>query len=88
MRDTYPDRPGTRMIMSPLLRSNHSGVDNTHELPVLRTFLFELHVSVLLGEQRVVTTEANIGTGMKAGATLANDDVARNDLLAAVDFDA
>ena len=71
--------------MSPLLLS---GVDNAHELPVFRTFLFELYVSVFLGEQRVVTTEANIRTGMKTGATLANNDVARDDFLAAVDLDA
>ena len=71
--------------MSPLLLS---GVDDAHKLPVLRTFLFEFHVSIRLGEQRVVTTEANIGAGVETGATLAHDDVARNNLLAAIDFDA
>ena len=73
--------------MSPLLKFGLC-VDDADKLPVLRTFLFELHVPVFLGEQRVVTTEANIRAGMEPGATLANDDVACNDLLAAVDFNA
>ncbi len=63
-------------------------VDDAHELPILWTFLFKLHVSVLLGEQRMVAAQSNIGTGMKTGATLANDDVPCDDLLAAVNLDA
>ena len=73
--------------MSPFLKIG-LGVDDADKLPVLRTFLFEFHVPVFLGEQRVITTEANIRAGMETSATLANDDVACNDLLAAVDFDA
>ena len=63
-------------------------VNNAHKLPALRTFLLELHVPVCLGEQRVVTAQTNVGTSMKTGATLTNDDVACDDFLAAVDFDA
>ena len=63
-------------------------VYNAHKLPVLGAFLLELHVPVRLGEQRMVTTATYVGAGMKTGAALANDDVACQDLLAAVDFDA
>jgi len=63
-------------------------VYNAHKLPVLGAFLLELHVPVFLGEQRVVTAQTNVGAGMKTGATLTNDDVACDDSLAAVDFDA
>ena len=63
-------------------------VNHAHELPVLRAFLFELHVSVFLGEQRVVTATTDIHTCVETRASLANDDVAGNNFLAAVDFDA
>ena len=64
------------------------GVDYTHELPHFRAFLFELHVPVFLGKQCMVAAATNIGAGMETRAALANDDVASNNLLAAIDFDA
>ena len=63
-------------------------VYDAHKLPVLRTFLFKLHVPVFFGEQRVVATETNIGASMKTGAALANNDVACHDFLTAEDFNA
>ena len=68
--------------------TRYSRVYDAHELPVLRAFFLELHVSVFFSEQRVITTAPNVGAGMKTRAALANDDVAGNDFLAAVDLDA
>ena len=65
-----------------------SGVDDAHKLAHFRAFLLELHVSVLLGKQRVIATAANVSSRMKPRAALAHDDVARKNLLATVDFDA
>ena len=70
----------------PLLRS--SVRDDTHELAVLRALALALDLAVLLGEQRVVTADADVGAGVETRAALAHDDVARENLLAAVDFDA
>ena len=63
-------------------------VQDAHKLPVLRTLFLKLDVSVLLGEQRMVATQTNIGAGVKTGAALANDNVTCDDFLAPVDFDA
>ncbi len=45
-------------------------------------------MAVFLGKQRMVATDTNVDSGMEARTTLAHDDVARNDLLAAEDLDA
>jgi hypothetical protein len=49
-------------------------------------FLHELDHTMCLGEQRMVTTDSNIFTRVKTGATLANDDGACLDFLAAIYF--
>ncbi len=61
-------------------------VDDADELPVLRPLLFELDVAVFLGEQSVVPPDPDVDTGMKTRTALADDDVARNDLLPTVDL--
>ncbi len=79
------------LYLTPLYRGanpNALSVNNAHELAVLRTLLLELHVSVSLGEQRVVTTAADIDARVETSAALTNDDVAGNNFLAAVDFNA
>ena len=62
--------------------------DDADKLATARAFLFELDVSVLLGEQRVVAADADIAPGMETCASLAHDDVAGNNFLAAVDLHA
>ena len=61
---------------------------HAHELAVLRAFTLELHVTVLLREQRVIAADADVGARVETRAALANDDVAREDRLAAVNLDA
>ena len=61
-------------------------LDDADELPVFRALLLELHLAVLLGKQGVVATDADVDACVKTRATLANDDVAGNDFLAAKDF--
>ena len=61
-------------------------VDDANELPALRTLLLKLHMPVFFRKQGVIPADANIDTRMKTRATLANNDVARNNFLAAVDF--
>ena len=63
------------------LRSN-----NAHKLAILRSFLLKLHVTIAFREQCVITTDANIHTRMNARAALANNDIAGNDSLAAINF--
>ncbi len=61
-------------------------VDDADELPVLRALLFKLDVAVLLCEQRVVPPDPDVDARMKPRTALADDDVARNNLLAAIDL--
>ena len=68
--------------------SNDCKLHHAYELAALRTFLFELDVAALLGEQGVVATDADVHARMETRATLANDNVARDNFLAAVDFNA
>ena len=63
-------------------------LDNVDELTVLGAFLLELHLTVFLREQGVVATDANVYAGMESCATLTNNDIAGNNFLTAVDFDA
>ncbi len=63
-------------------------VEDADELPVLRTLLLELNVPVFLGKQRVIAADSDIRAGVETCATLTNDDIARNDFLAAIDFNA
>jgi len=63
-------------------------VDDANELSALRTFLLKLYMPVFFREQCVVAADANIDARVKTRAALANNDVARNDLLAAVNFNA
>ena len=87
MSSTYPRRRGTQNTVSPLLLSGLC-LGDTHELPHLRAFLFKLHVPVFLGEQRMVAAATDVGAGVETRAALANDDVARHNLLATIDLDA
>jgi len=57
-------------------------------LPVSRTLLLKLDVPVFFREQGVVASEADVNSGVKPRAALPNNYIARNDFLAAVDFDA
>ena len=61
---------------------------NAHELAILGPFLFEFHLAFGLGEKRVVTTNADVGSRMKMRSTLAHENVAGNDLLSAIHLDA
>ena len=72
-----------RMAGSYEFKLNHA-----YKLTALRTFLFELDLTAFLGEQGVVSTDADIHAGMETRSALANNDVAGNDFLAAVDFNA
>jgi len=65
-----------------------SGWNHAHKLAVLRSFDFEFDKAIRCCEKRVVTTTADILTGMHFGAALTNDDVARTDLLTAIHLDA
>ena len=51
-------------------------------------FAVELHLTIGQSEEGVILTAANTHTWMHFGAALANDDVARNDALAARLLDA
>jgi hypothetical protein len=48
----------------------------------------KLNFAIGLGEQCVVTSAADVFTGMELGTALTHDDVARNNFLAAKLFDA
>ncbi len=63
-------------------------VDDADKLPVFRALAFELHKSVFLGEQCVIAAETNIYARMDSCATLTNNNISGNNLLAAEDFDA
>ena len=62
--------------------------NNAHVLAILRAFFLELDVPVAFGEQRVITTNANIHTGVDTRAALSNDDIPGNNRLADIFFDA
>ncbi len=51
-------------------------------------FSVKLHAAFGQGENREIATKADIQARVKFGAALTNDDVARNDALAAKTFDA
>jgi len=70
--------------LGPLLRS----VNDAYKLPVLWTFPLELHKAVFLGEQCVIAAKADISACVDTCATLPNNDIPSNNLLAAEDFDA
>ena len=57
-------------------------------LAVFRSLLLKLDRSVLLREQGVITTHANIDSRMEVSAALAHDDIAGNGFLPTVQFDA
>ena len=61
---------------------------NAHKLTILRALLFKLDVAVTLGKERMVPADPDVGTCMEFGATLTNENVARNHFLAAIHFDA
>jgi hypothetical protein len=58
-------------------------VDDANVLTVLRALLFELYEAVFLREQCVIAADANIASGVYAGATLTNNNVSGNSTLAA-----
>ena len=64
------------------------GVDDADELPVLRALLLEFDVTVFFREQGVIAAEPDIDAGVKTRATLTNNNITRDNLLATVDFDA
>ena len=70
------------------MREIRSAVDDADELTHLRALLFKFYVPVLLGEQRVVPAATDVGPGMETRASLANDDIAREYFLAAIDLHA
>jgi len=57
-------------------------------LSIFRPFFLEFHNAVLLRVQGVITSYTYIHSRVNLGATLANDDVARNYMLTAVNLDA
>ena len=63
-------------------------VDDANELSALRTLLLKLNMPVFFREQGVITADANIDARVKTRAALANNDIARNNFLAAVNFHA
>jgi hypothetical protein len=69
----------------PLLRRS---VYDAYILAVLGALTLKLHKAVFLGEQCVIAAEAYISARVNACATLTNNDIPGNNLLAAVDFDA
>ena len=80
-------RTGDTVPESRIFLSGPSG-PNADELAVLRSLLFELHVSVFLREQRVIAAAPDIAASVKTRAALAHDDVTCQDGLATVDFHA
>ncbi len=63
-------------------------LNHVNKLAVFRPFPGELDLTVFFRKQRVVATDADVHARMKMRATLANDNVAGNNFLAAVDLDA
>jgi hypothetical protein len=63
-------------------------LENAHGPPILRTACFESNLSIGEGEERVVAAQADVVAGMELRASLANNDRACADGLAAVDLDA
>jgi len=63
-------------------------LDDAHELAILRSLALEFDVTVLLRKQGVIAPEAYIDSRVEARATLAHDDIARRNGLAAVNLDA
>jgi hypothetical protein len=57
-------------------------------LAVFRSLFLELHDTVLLGKKRVVSADTDIESGVILCTALANDDITRDYLLAAVNFHA
>ena len=68
--------------------SRLSGSYDADKLAVERTFDDELNATFSRCKQGVILAYANVFTCMKAGATLTDNDVARDDGLTAVDFHA
>jgi len=62
--------------------------DHVDKLAVFRPFSRELDLAIFFREQGVVAADANVNACMKMRATLTNNDVAGNHLLAAVDLHA
>src|SRR5690606_3525223 len=60
--------------------------DDVHRAALLRALGGELHLAIDQREQRVVAAQADAIAGVELGATLADDDVAGLDGLAAVDL--
>jgi hypothetical protein len=79
---------GLLAVLGPLLPTPLRGVYYAYELAILWAFPLELHKAVFLGEQCVIATEADISARVETCATLTNDDVSSDNLLAAIDFDA
>ena len=77
------DRAASSAPTAALLLLNHADA-----LPALRTFLFEFDLPAFLGEQGVVATDADVHARMETRSALANNDIAGDDFLAAVDFNA
>src|SRR5690606_16664073 len=69
-------------------RCRLTGGDDVDRAALLRTLGGELHLAVDQREQGVVATQADAGARVELGATLADDDVAGLDGLAAVDLHA
>src|SRR3954466_11968543 len=59
------------------------GVD-AHEGVAFGALLAELHAALFQGEQRVIGADTDVGASTHRGTALADQDVAGNDVLAAV----
>jgi len=64
-----------------------SGCYDADKLAIFRAFDFKLHFAFRSREQSVVFANAYVSTSMESCATLTNNDIASQDMLAAVFFD-
>ena len=61
---------------------------NTHELAIFRTFLFEFDVAVFFRKESMIPPDTDIGSCMEARTALAHDNTPGKDFLAAEFLDA
>ena len=66
---------GEAFSMSPL--SDALFGYHAHKATIARTFYVKANPAIQLGENRVIVTQTNVFTWVKAGAALTNNDVTR-----------
>ena len=69
-------------------RVSGSARDDAYRSAIPRALDIELHPAVDFGEQRVVLADADVHAGVKFGAALAHQNVARQNLFAGITLDA